>query len=292
MTLADVSFGFSVGGTWGTVLGIDLVLALIFWMPALVVLVLIMRRPAYRLADSWNLTLTPELNKRMNRFLRLRTSLRVILLALFSQLLLAAILLKPDSPGSHALFIVLLAGGIWVSALAVSLWPRWKSRGSTRMAHLRRLRLTDTVTRPEIAAIACAYALGAVLAGWGIRLAAAPWRGWFWLPAVLVAGQAAITVTICSRMMNAPAAGGDAIELAWDDVLRFERVRSLLAISSFATLYIIAVFVADMAKIQAKSLPTEILLALVLSLLLSGFIRLRDKSSARTNWRRAWPSGE
>lgn len=289
MTLADVNF--SLGGTWGAMLGIDLHFYSMLWIPALVGVVLIMRRPAHKLARSWNLALTPELNKRLNRFLRLRSSLRIFLLVLLSQLLLLTALL-PDSRRSQALFIVLLPGGIWISALAVSLLPRWKSRGTIRMAHLRRLRLKDTVTRLEIGASAGAYALGAVLAGWALWYAGTPWREWFWLPAILLAGQATLTITICKRVMNAPAAAAGALELAWDDVLRFERVRSLLSTGSFGTLYFITANAAGMAKVQAGSDHSQMVLTVALGLLVCGFIRLRDKSPARDNWRRAWPSGE
>jgi hypothetical protein len=285
-----VSFSFSLSGSWGTVLGIDMIVV-IFGIPALAALVVVtMRRPAERLARDVNLALTPEIGKRLDRFLRLRNSLRAILLVLLSQLVLATTVGDPGSHRSQALVMLLLPGGIWISVVAVSLWPRWKSRGPVRMAHLRRLHLRDTVTTLEIAAIAGAYAMGAALAGWALWHAGTQWRQWFWLPAALLAGQAVISIAICGRVMNAPAAGGDSLELAWDDVLRFDRVRSLLETSSFATLAWIAINAADVAKIQARSLPAHLLLGAVIGLLASGYVILRDRSPARDNWRKSWPS--
>jgi len=164
------------------------------------------------------------------------------------------------------------------------LLPRWKSTGVTHVAHLRRLSVRDTISKPELVAIVATYPIAAGLAGWSLWAAGEPWKSWFWLPGALLVFQMLVTLGICRYVMAARAAGGDALELAWDDVLRFHRVRSLVATSSFTTLYFIAASAGDLARVRTPTYVTGIACAF----LVVAFSRYWQRSRAWNNWRRAW----
>jgi hypothetical protein len=158
--------------------------------------------------------------------------------------------------------------------------------GPTRLAHLTRFSVREAITRGELAAIVLTYPLAAGIAGWSLWRIGEPWRTWFWLPTVVIAAQAVATLGICRFVMHARADSTDLLELAWDDVLRFDRVRSMLAVSSFTTLFFIAAAATDVADLK----PPIFVTILVGAGLCSGFCRYWQRSPARTNWRRAWPN--
>jgi hypothetical protein len=86
--------------------------------------------------------------------------------------------------------------------------------------------------------------------------------------------------------MARPAAGGDNLELAWDDMLRLARARSLVASSSFVMLWFLVAAAGDLTGVAAfHSMIFEVPLWAVTGAAVTAW----NRSPAHRNWRRAWP---
>lgn len=282
--LADI--GFTLNGAWATLFAFDLFFGLILFLPFTLAFALSFSTDRTdRMAKTLDLALPHALQLRLNIFLRRRGLIRAVVVFLFAQVYFLS---QSDvgAQSARAAELVWLPTCVWAGAFAACLLPRWRSEGPTRLAHLQRFSVRDAISQSELVAIVLTYPIGAGIAGWALWRAGDPWRTWFWLPAVVIAAQAVATLGVCHFVMHARAASSDLLELAWDDVLRFDRVRSMLAVSSFATLFFIAAAASDVANLK----PPFFVTFMVASGFAAGFRWYWQRSPARANWRRSWPS--
>jgi hypothetical protein len=154
------------------------------------------------------------------------------------------------------------------------------------LAHLRRLGIRDALADWEWAAVAATYVASAVLIVWALtRTGLAAWSA---AAIVLLASQVLLTYAVARRVVGAPAAGSDNLELALDDVLRLQRVRALVASSSFVSLWFVIAAVGDLTGIA-------IFQSKVIFYPLIGVMSLGTAawscSTAHRNWQRTWPAG-
>jgi hypothetical protein len=281
-SLADATFSFSLTGTLGTVFAVDLLFGVILW-PALLVLPFLFRNPSDRLGKRVGLALSPALRYRLNRYLRLRRAVIALGILALSQIFIWSLAVDGGWSG-HVLELGLVPAMPWLTFLLASAWPRWRSKGTVHLAHLCALTWRDALTNREWIAVLAAYSASGVLSTWAL------WHAnlaiWSALAVVLLACQALFTCVIAQRVMTAPAVGSDIVELAWDDVLRLERARSLLGSSILGMLFMIAA-AGDLAGVTIHSILFNAVFAGALSIAFSVW----NRSSAYQNWRRAWPPG-
>ncbi len=115
---------------------------------------------------------------------------------------------------------------------------RWNIPSTTRVSHLRQIRLREAFTPTEsitLVAGACAT-LGVSV--WGLSLVHAS-TGWWILDLVAVAGAALLWWRMEEAFMRRPSMASDVTELGWDDVLRFRRVRSLAVSAAWLPPFVI-----------------------------------------------------
>lgn len=286
--LADIGFSFNLDGPLGGVLGLDLVFGFLFGLPLLVVLPFALRNgfrsPYDSLSKRTGLAASAELRCRLNRYLRLRRGVLVAGMLAISQMYIFAINLTTGDRFGEVLELALLPLTPCLLFLLASAWPRWRSEGSVHLAHLRGLTVRDALTSTDWLIVLSAYGIG------GLLVILALWRanlwGWSALAAAALACQALATYVIAQRIMNAPAQGSDNLELAWDDVLRLQRARSLLGSGALGMLFMIA-GAADLVGITIHSPLSSVTVVGVTS----GVFSAWNWSSAHRNWRRAWPPG-
>jgi len=267
------------------VLLLDLVIYMFAFWPIVIVLVIALWNPAPRLSHLVGLALPETLRRRINRFLRARRLFFGLALLVVSQLLLALLFAPRGVRAGHVAELALLPACMWLPCVLASLWPRWRSKGSVRLAHLRRLGVRDALTNREWAVVAAAYTVSAALIAWA--LARAGLAAWAVLAIAALAGQALLTYGISRRVMTAPASGSDDLELAWDDVFRLQQVRSLVASASFVTLYLLIAASGDLA---GTAVFRSIVVAPALAAAMSAGAFAWFRSAAHKNWRRAWPA--
>jgi hypothetical protein len=279
--LADVSVSFN--GTLGTVFAVDLIFVIILFWPILFlspfIIRAVLRDPSERLAKRAGLLPSAVLRRRLNRYLRLRRVLIVLVVLTLSQVCLFTLSLPDGGRPGHLVEIAVLPASTWLPSLLASAWPRWRSNGPVHLAHLRRLTVRDALTDREWVAVLAAYTAGGVVTIWAMKRA--DLAAWSVLAVALLALQALVAYAFAQWVMSAPAAGSDNLELAWDDVLRLERARSILG-SGFVMLYFMAAAAGDLAGVTAHSLVVRGLLGAAVAVASSAW----QRSSAYRNWRR------
>jgi len=202
-------------------------------------------RRAHKLAASSDIALPDPLAPRVARFLR-DEFLFGLLVTWVSVAPLVGIL-TPDGRQHLAAqsFPWILAGlplACVCMSYALTVWPRWRASGASRVTHLGRMTIRQAFTPAEATVAVLGAALAAVTGGWGLWLAAAP--AWWWIVCTAAFGAGAFAWWhATSAIMNRPSSASDEIELGWDDLLRFRRVRGLTI--GAALLPAIVVFLAD-----------------------------------------------
>jgi hypothetical protein len=265
---------------------LDLAGIVLLFIPIVIGLVIAFRDLALRLAQRADLPLPLALGDRLDRFLYVRRVVYLLTLVAVSQgLLFTLVLTGDDRRAGHVVELALLPAAAWLPCMLASLWPRWKSHGQVHLAHLRRLGVRDALTDREWATVLAAYCADGVLIG--LALSRAGLATWSAVALASLVGQALLTFVIARSAMAQPAVGSNNLELAWDDVLRLARVRSLVASSSFVTLWFVAAAAGDLAGATVYRSP---LFMGSLGGVAAFAVGIWNQSSAHQNWRRAWPS--
>lgn len=186
-------------------------------------------RRAHKLAAKSDMALPGPLVPKVARFLRDSWLFGSLMLWICEPLVLTAVggpYDRPDStrwlPWVVTGLPILMAG----FAYALTVWPRWKASGSTRVTHLRRLTVRQAFTFSEASVTIAGVVIATAAGGWGLWLASAP--VWRWAAFAAACGVAltawwASAKAVMGRASNA----SDDIELGWDDLIRFSRVRSM-----------------------------------------------------------------
>jgi hypothetical protein len=173
-------------------------------------------------------------------------------------------------------------------AFVAALWPRWNPSGRVRMSHLSQSASPSQVFAGS-EAITLIFGVAVTLASgfWGISRTGASVAWWTIWPIFVAAGIGAWWY-MARVLMKFPARASNAIELGWNDVLRFRRVRALTI--GAAWLPAIVLFLVDdlmaseMGNDQVFStLPSS---AVVVVLVIVALIFRQG----RQRWRQTWIS--
>ncbi len=186
---------------------------------------------AHRLAVQSNIELPSRLEERVARRLRNEVFVSV---GLFPLIYLPMWILVLRTGLRNAEFwttwfprlVVLLPLLLLCYSFVSVIVARWNSPGTTRVSHLRQIRLREAFTSSEsitLVAGGCAT-IGASV--WGLSRVHAS-TSWWILDLVALAVAAVLWWRMEEAFMRRPSMASDVTELGWDDVLRFRRVRSL-----------------------------------------------------------------
>lgn len=251
---------------------------------------------AHKLAAQSNIALPGQLAGRVARFLRDEF--------LFGQLIMVAVIPLTDAvivgngEQRHwaAWFPWILAGLplFWIIyTFVASAWPRWKASGENRVTHLTHVSVRQAFTEAELTAVVIGAVSTAALGVWGLWRAAAPAMWWLACAAALAAAVAAWHYAARS-IMNRPSSASDEIELGWDDLLRFRRVRGVTAGAAWGS----ALFVYLIDCVMSSAFVTETVTPGMVSYQLqwwpvvvpvvAGFLLYWVFRQGRQLWRRAW----
>jgi hypothetical protein len=232
---------------------------------------------ARRLAAQSNIELPPRLEDRVARRLRNEVFVSIALFPLiYVPMFVFSLRIGLRNaeywttwiPRLTVLLPLLLVGYGFVSVMV----GRWNSPGTTRVSHLRQIRLREAFTPTEsitLVAGACAT-LGVSV--WGLSLVHAG-MGWWILDLVAVALAALLWWRMEEAFMRRPSMASDVTELGWDDVLRFRRVRSLAISAAWLPPFVIFLlnFYADQSRTHfqhVNMLPIYVPLASVIGVVL------------------------
>jgi hypothetical protein len=126
---------------------------------------------------------------------------------------------------AHYPWLLLASTAPWaLYAIATGTWPRWHAPGPTRVARPRRVQLREAFTTAE----KWALALGWFLTGAAgvIGLSYVPVGAAWYLTWVGVLSLAPLAWwSVARAAMARPSAAATALDLGWDDMLRFARTR-------------------------------------------------------------------
>jgi len=115
--------------------------------------------------------------------------------------------------------------GVAVSFSGVII-ARWNVPGSIRLSHLRRVRLRQAFTVAERCALAAGVGATMGVSAWGLQRSHSSIHWWaVEFGALVLAGV--IWWLLENTVMDQPSTASDPVELEWDDLFRFRRVRSL-----------------------------------------------------------------
>jgi hypothetical protein len=184
----------------------------------------------------------------------------------------------------------LAAAPLYLAVLSYSylLGLRWRASGRPRLAHLGRISPWRAFTPGEAFNLALGFACTASAIGWGLRLThAAP--GWWVACAAGLAVAVAAWWHLVRALMDRRSSASDKIELGWDDVLRFERVRTF----TLCCVWLPAtwIFFADMGVVTEQALATGAMsFDLNWIFLVAGTwcITMLTFRQGRRQWRCAW----
>lgn len=103
---------------------------------------------------------------------------------------------------------------------------RWNSPGTTRVSHFRQARLREAFTHVELITLAAGVCATVGASSWGL------WKvrtgaSWWFLDFMAVALAGVVWWRMEVAVLRRPSMASDSMELAWDDLLRFRRVRTL-----------------------------------------------------------------
>jgi hypothetical protein len=248
------------------------------------------RQRARRLARTRGIQLPPYLEQRVSRFLR--NSWIVGLLVNWIAFPLSNGIIKTTAfHGAVAWFPeVLAAAPLYLAVLCYSylLGVRWRASGRPRLAHLGRISPWQAFTAGEVFNLTFGFACIAAAMGYGLRLAhAAP--GWWVACAAGLAVAVAAWWHLVLALIERRSSASDMLELGWDDVLRFERVRTFtLGCAWLPATYI---FLADLSVQNEQALAAGAMgfdfswIYLVAGIWCITMLTFRQ---GRRLWRRAW----
>jgi hypothetical protein len=186
---------------------------------------------ARNLAEQSDIALPGPLAGRVARFLRGQFLVGQLGFALASSLVWTAVF-RGGEPGFWAVRFPWFLAGVPLSCavcgFARGLWPRWQAPGGYRVTHLGSLSVRQAFTRAEVTALVIGVACSAAAGAGGLWYIRAPATWWLACAAAMAAVPAAWRYAAAS-VMKRPSSASDAIELAWDDMLRFRQVREMTA---------------------------------------------------------------
>jgi hypothetical protein len=245
-------------------------------------------RKAHKLAAKSDIALPGQLVATVARFQRDSYLFGLLILWIYQPAVTTAIE-QPYGPRAWAHWLpwvvtaqpILCVGATY----ALTAWPRWKASGVGRVTHLRpaTVRLAFTFSEAAMALIGAVLAGGA--GGWGLWLASAAPVWW-----VIFAATCGIAVTAWSAsaraIMHRPSSASNEIELGWDDLIRFSRVRAMTV--SAAWLPAIIIFLADCyVASPAATTASQPLWPLYLPVAVLVVLYLVFRQG-RMRWRQAW----
>ena len=253
-------------------------------------------RRAHKLAARSDIALPGPLAGRVARFLR-NEFLFGQLVTVLAVPLLTAVLVGAEAHRNWATWFPPILAGLplyWaILCFVPSLWPRWKASGGYRVAHLGSLPVRQAFTPAEFTAVVIGAVLSAALGAWGLWYVAAPATWWLACAAALAAAFAAWHYAATS-LMNRPSSASDAIELGWDDLLRFRQARALTAVTAWAPAIFVYLMDCMMSSAFAQKMtaPGEVGYQVqwwpVIVLIAVGLLLAQVFRQGRHLWRRAW----
>jgi hypothetical protein len=188
-------------------------------------------RSARKLAAWSDIALPGPLAGRVARFLRGQYLAWQLGYALIFPLMWTA-MSSGGEPGFWAAWFPWFLAGVplfcAVHGFAVGLWPRWQAPGGYRVTHLGSSSVRQAFTPAEVTALVIGVACSAAAGAGGLWYIRAPATWWLACAATMAAALAAWRYA-AAGVMKRPSSASDAIELAWDDLLRFRQVREMTA---------------------------------------------------------------
>jgi hypothetical protein len=241
---------------------------------------------AHKLARRYDLALPEAIEKRVARWLRARYALTMpVIVAVM--LLTGHALSRLVEPGSFhestlgfMTLLVLVPVTLIVFSLILAL-PRWNRVRERRVAHFTQTRLEDVFTRREWTFLGLGAVLTAFSSGWALHAvgAAAWWCLWVVPVAIGAVAWKWSTGLIVSRRSSA----NDALELAWDDLLRVHLAREITVGAAWIPWsYIAAIDLLLHNRAHPNLLLGVLPLAIGLAVIAAGF------RQGRNLWRNAW----
>lgn len=253
-------------------------------------------RRAHKLAARSDIALPGPFADRIARFLRNEFLLGQLLTVLTTPLLVATVVGADAHQNWAARFPWILVGLplYWATfCFVISLWPRWKASGGYRVTHLGSLPVRQAFTPAELIAVVIGAILSTALGAWGLWYVAAPATWWLACAAALAAAFATCRYAATS-IMNRPSRASDAIELGWDDLLRFRQVRGVTAGTAWgpaAFMYLIDCMMSS-AFFQKTTAPGEVSYQIrwwpIIVPIVVGVLLFQVFRQGRHLWRRAW----
>ena len=251
---------------------------------------------AGRLAARSDIALPGPLAGRVARFLRGQFVVGQLGYALVLPLAWTAVF-NGDEPGFWAAWFPWFLAGVPPISVVVGFvggrWPRWQASGEYRVTHLGTLSIRQAFTPAEVTALVTGVGCGAAAGAWGLWYIRAPAAWWL----ACTAAMAAAVVTwhyAAAGIMKRPSSASNAIELGWDDLLRFRQVREMTACVAWTPP--ILVYLADCMMSSAffhttpapGMVPADLLAwFLLLPVVIAGVLAVVFRRG-RHLWRRAW----
>jgi hypothetical protein len=249
------------------------------------------RRRAHKLARTRDIALPDDLEDHVARVLRNTWLCGLAVNWVYFPLANGIVRLSASATNPDAWFPLVLAAAspyLAVIGYVYAVCVRWRASGQPRVAHLRRLSPWLAFTVSELCAVALGAVCTAVTIGYGLHLvhAAAAW--WAACAAGLVAAAAAWWY-LATALMDARSNATDQIELGWDDVLRFEQVRSFTRYCAWLpAIYIFMMNQAIALQQQLRAGVTEFSLNWIFVPFVIFWALERTFRQGRRRWRRAW----
>ncbi|MBO0837426.1 MAG: hypothetical protein J2P28_18225 [Actinobacteria bacterium] len=242
-------------------------------------------RMAHKLAAKSDIALPEPLVGRVARFLRVQFRLAGLAGPITG---LTVALVPPEKQMNWAAWLPWVVAGLpLVSAgccCVLGRWPRWTAPGIGLVTHRRPVQLRQAFTSAEVTVTIIGAFVAAAAGAWGLRLVhATP----LWWDAWVVAYAVAVLVwwATARSVMSRPSGAGDAIELGWDDVIRFSQVRGLtMAIAWLPAVCLVLIDGAAAPQFGAAWVLLPVTAAFVVVMVVF--------RQGRQLWRRAWaPDG-
>jgi hypothetical protein len=244
---------------------------------------------AYRMATSSNLELPPRLVDHVLRFLRRQYV--TCFIASWVTVILINVLFSVFSPGHGPRFwarwlpwlIIVVPVLSIVFSFLMSAWPRWRASGAPRITHAKTLSPNDAFTRTEYAVVVLGWILSSLASAWLLRHFHAATGTWF-----VWAGSMCLSLVVwwgsAMTTMNRPTSASDAVELSWDDMLRFSAVRGLSVAASWGSAMIILFTDWMVVEARASQEPGWPLYVPVIAVVMVALVFQQGRQLWRTAW--------